>query len=266
MILFHIKKTFFDGWDNLLALILANLVLGTLWVVELALGWTLIANSGGAPVSLLEIFVLMAGYVLCSVMTGAGAWVLNRMADSKRPGFRDFWDGIKKTAARSAIYGAASYLAILAFLVSMRFYLGRGDLLGTFLAGILGWAFAFCVLALQYFYPVMVRLGGSVPKIVKKCMMISVDNIGFTLYLFAWSVLGLALSVFTMGFVPGAGGLVLSGCEAIRLRTYKYDWLEANPGAKRNAVPWDELLADDEESLGPRSLRGMIFPWKDDKR
>jgi hypothetical protein len=28
-------------------------------------------------------------------------------------------------------------------------------------------------------------------------------------------------------------------------------------------VPWDALLAEDREQVGVRTLRGMIFPWKE---
>ena len=44
---------------------------------------------------------------------------------------------------------------------------------------------------------------------------------------------------------------------------YKYDWLEANPEANRKKIPWDALLMDDKERVGKRTLRGMIFPWKE---
>ena len=31
---------------------------------------------------------------------------------------------------------------------------------------------------------------------------------------------------------------------------------------RRNDVPWDELIADDKESLGPRNWKSFVFPWK----
>ena len=48
---------------------------------------------------------------------------------------------------------------------------------------------------------------------------------------------------------------------------YKYDWLEKNPGldakTARKSIPWDDLLSDDEDIVGDRSLKSFIFPWKD---
>ena len=49
----------------------------------------------------------------------------------------------------------------------------------------------------------------------------------------------------------------------MKLRLYKYDYLEENPDAKRNDIPWDALLIDERERVGKRTLRGMIFPWKE---
>jgi len=44
---------------------------------------------------------------------------------------------------------------------------------------------------------------------------------------------------------------------------YKYDYLEAEADADRKHIPWDELLYEERESVGNRSLKNMIFPWKD---
>ena len=44
------------------------------------------------------------------------------------------------------------------------------------------------------------------------------------------------------------------------------DWLEENDAfndiEKRRNIPWDELLEEDKESLGPRKLASFLFPWK----
>jgi hypothetical protein len=65
------------------------------------------------------------------------------------------------------------------------------------------------------------------------------------------------------GLAPGVGGLLLGQSVALKLLMYKYDWLEENPEGDRKHVPWDELLYEERESVGHRSLKGMIFPWKD---
>jgi len=49
----------------------------------------------------------------------------------------------------------------------------------------------------------------------------------------------------------------------VRLRLLKYDWLEAHPDANRKKIPWDELLIEEREKTGTRTLKNLIFPWKD---
>ncbi|MDR2103555.1 MAG: hypothetical protein LBP42_05565, partial [Treponema sp.] len=73
----------------------------------------------------------------------------------------------------------------------------------------------------------------------------------------------LGMSVFLAFLFPGPAGILLYLDEAVRLRIFKYDWLEANPGENRRKVPWDALLIDDREKTGTRSLKSFIFPWKD---
>ncbi len=43
---------------------------------------------------------------------------------------------------------------------------------------------------------------------------------------------------------------------------FKYDYLESHPEVNRRQIPWEELLFDEREKIGPRTLRGMIFPWR----
>ena len=74
------------------------------------------------------------------------------------------------------------------------------------------------------------------------------------------------LSVFTLSLFPGVTGLLLWFQVGLKLRMYKYDYLETiDPNEPRNKIkiPWDTLLATEKEQIGPRSLKGMFFPWKD---
>ena len=59
------------------------------------------------------------------------------------------------------------------------------------------------------------------------------------------------------------GALLLWYNVALKLRMYKYEYLEKNPNAKRKDIPWETLLAEEKEYLGKRTLKGFIFPWKD---
>ena len=72
-----------------------------------------------------------------------------------------------------------------------------------------------------------------------------------------------AASVFTGGILPGLGAVLVWHNVALKLRLYKYDHLEQQPESNRKQIPWDALLVDDRDRVGKRTLRGMIFPWKE---
>ena len=83
---------------------------------------------------------------------------------------------------------------------------------------------------------------------------------------FLYSLIMMIISFFVFFILPGFAGIVLAHVNALRLRLYKYDWLEehpeiANTKARKN-VPWETLIEKDKETLGPRGFKSFIFPWK----
>ncbi|AEF84173.1 hypothetical protein TREPR_0985 [Treponema primitia ZAS-2] len=123
------------------------------------------------------------------------------------------------------------------------------------------------LLALQFCFPIRSRLDTKLPKVLKKCFIILLDNPLFCLLSGLFALLLLALSILLLLLAPGPAGILLFLDEALRLRLLKYDWLEANPGAnqgrRRPQVPWEALLIEEREKTGSRSLKNLIFPWKD---
>ena len=65
-------------------------------------------------------------------------------------------------------------------------------------------------------------------------------------------------------------GILIADTNALRVLLYKYDYLEEHPELKtrsqRRQIPWNDLLAEDRDILGPRPIRSFLFPWKDDKQ
>ena len=94
------------------------------------------------------------------------------------------------------------------------------------------------------------------------------DNTGFSIIMGLYNLLLLALSILPIGFFPSVAGISISKHNAFRLRMYKYDYLEQHPELKtpkeRRQIPWEELIYEDREALGPRKFRSFIFPWKED--
>ena len=95
------------------------------------------------------------------------------------------------------------------------------------------------------------------------------DNTGFSLFMAFYNLILIALSILPIGFFPSIAGINIAKLNAFRLRMYKYDYLDEHPELKtpreRRNIPWEELIFDDREALGPRKLRSFLFPWKEDK-
>lgn len=257
MVAFFIKKSFFDGWDHLAGLTLVNVGFLVCLLPLLLLG-----IPGLLPIFS---FVLLALSLLLAVIWYAfSCLVTRRFAD-----FSDFHLAEAIATLRQALVPGLqlglSILGIVAIaMVGLPFYLSRG-LLGGLAAGIILWAALAFFIAFQYFLPLKSRFGGGFIKNLKKSFILFFDNPGFSLFLFVWSLGTLLLSAFLAFLVPGGAGVALAHNDALRLRLRKYDWLEGQKEqvGRRVKVPWKELNAEDDELVGKRTLKGMIFPWKE---
>jgi hypothetical protein len=252
-----IKKAFFDGWDHLFTLILLNLG----FILALTLGFVL-PGSLGLPAwasVVLGVAALAAG----SVWWSASVFAMKKVADFGSFQARDMPAMARLGLVPGLQVGALLVVGWLVISVGLPFYLSIGGILGALAAGVIFWCAVILLLSLQYYIPLRARMGGGLKKNLRKSFMMFFDNPGFSLFLFLYGAITLALSLFLAFLLPGFAGLALAHDDALRLRLYKYDWLEAHPDAKRRDVPWDELLEEDRELVGKRTLKGMFFPWKE---
>lgn len=261
MIGFFIKKAFYDGWDNLLSIIMLNVT-----IIAVAFGGYFLAGltSSVIPLSLAVIAAtaLAEGILFLTIST-----LMARIADYKSFTLRDFFAAVKASAAHGALFALVNGVAVVMVAVAIPYYLGMGTILGFALAVLMFWVAVGFVLSMQWFLPIRSRLEPKFGKALKKSVIVFFDNPGFSVFMFFYSAVLLALSTVLVSMLPGITGLILAQNEAFRLRMYKYDWLEQHPELDpikaRRQVPWGELLADDEETVGHRSFRSFIFPWKD---
>jgi len=254
MIRFLVSKTFFDGFDHLLAMILMSL--GALVLAVLAV----LAARPGHPLLLLAAPVLLLGFWAWS---GAQACLLQRLAGFQTVRAGDVAGALRRGWLPGLQAGLTLTGVLLLGLLSSGFYLRLHSLSGVLLAA-LSFALLFiAILSLQYLLPILILMPGGYTQALKKCFLICFDNAPFSLFLLAWSLaLGLLSCCFAF-LLPGTAGVHLARINGLRLRLYKYDWLEAHPGTAREPIPWAALLEEDRARVGPRSLRSLIFPWKD---
>ena len=252
---FLIKKSFWDLWDNMGRIILVNLIF-TLLILGLY-GTTYIAQFSLVLASI----VLFALFLALFVYLGCTASFIREISDFRAPEIKTFFQNIKKTWKYS-IGGGLFFSAILVLtIIGMRFYSSLGGMLGMIGAIFLFWIFVTVILASLYYFPVMNRLDSTFVKMIKKSFLIFLDNPFLTIALFIGLILNLVISAVTVFLIPGPGGALLWLDNNLRLLIYKYDYREENPDADKK-IPWRALFMEDNEKIGPRTLRNTIFPWK----
>jgi uncharacterized membrane protein YesL len=257
MIGFLLKKTFFDLWDNLFRIALINLG----FILSAAV--PILVPSLLVSVPVLGIASLVVGVLWCFVYLAAAAISLKSVSDYGGFGFGDFFRNLKAAWPSGLLLGGVTlFIGVFAY-TALPFYLSMKSIIGVFAAAIVFWTIVVIFLAFQFFLAIRARLDTDLRKVVKKCFIIFFDNPGLSIFSALHNLVLLALSFFLAFLAPGPAGILLYLDEALRLRLMKYDWLEAHPEANRKKIPWDEILVEDRERTGTRSLRSFIFPWKD---
>lgn len=255
---FFIKKAFFDGWDNLIGMVVLNL--GFLVILLAGIGSLTLLGDAAALSALLLILCLGVFSFFCA----GSAHLSWGWARYERGGWSDFVRGIRISWRHALLYWLLITLDASLLLFVIPFYLSYGNIVATALSVLLFWLFIALFLALLFYWPLFFAMQGDRPtKTLRKSFVIVADNLFFALFFAFHQLLTLVFSIVLAGLAPGMGGILLGQSVALKLLMYKYDWLEEHPQEDRKNVPWEELLYEERESVGHRSLKNMIFPWKD---
>jgi hypothetical protein len=262
MISFFFKKSFYDGWDNLLWIIVFNLILVALTVIGLFSIQALSNINMIIAVPMLIVSICLDMIVLFAVNEGCA-----KLVNFKSAPYKETFAEIKNVWKDAVIFGLLISSLIILVAIGVPFYFSYGNLVGLFFASLMFWAVIIIVLALQWFMPLYSQLHGGFKKTLKKSFILLFDNTGFTIILFLYSIVMAVFSVVIAFLAPGPVGICMAQNNALKLRMRKYDWLEEHPEISpkesRKQIPWDEILDDDKEIVGNRTFRNLIFPWKD---
>lgn len=261
MIGFFIKKNFFDGWDNLLSLVFPNLlifafVVGGYFLADVALNLSLL-------VSILVLGIFWCGTSIAIFAFGSCA---AEIANFKSVTFKDWLKNFPSVWKDGLIFGLITGILATLGAITIPFYLQMERMIGLFLAALVFWFLFVCVLAFQWVLPIRSLMNNDLKKCIKKSFIIFFDNPGFSLFMFLYTIFLVVLSIAFFMIAPSFCGIVLAHTNGLRLRLYKYDWLESHPDAspaEKKHIPWKELVAEDRENVGPRTLKNFIFPWKE---
>lgn len=275
MIGFWFKKNICDGWDNLYHMIVPNLVV----LGAVVIGGALCFGANAIPVlnGWKEIITLVAFFLACgivSVFIFAEGDNCAKVANFETPSIKNYFKNIVPSIKDGLFFGFLIAFLITVVFVSIPYYFNiwvpedgkKGSILGLLCMAVVFWTVVIMLLSLQWFLPIRSLMHNNFKKCFKKSFLIFFDNPGLSIVVALNSILLIVLSVFCIFIIPGFTGVTLAQTNALRLRLYKYDWYEVNPGMtkqQRKQIPWDELLDNDKQTLGPRKFRNFLFPWKD---
>ena len=266
MIKFFLKKNFCDIWDNLFYLILNNIIP----VAVIADFWITLKSM---PDQSALVSTVVSSAFFCILQWILFAWGANarKIADFNAPSWNLFFKSLKATFLPGTGLGLLISFLYVVTIISVPYYLNvysSGNIIGILFVALICWFMLITACALQWFIPLyFLQEENTFFKCLKKSFIIFFDNGMFSFGMLVHNLALLILTILTFGLIPGLNGITLSCMNALRLRLYKYDWLEENPEYyndkdKRKEVPWDSLIAEDKECLGSRKLSSFLFPWK----
>ncbi|MBN1649602.1 MAG: hypothetical protein JW874_16305 [Spirochaetales bacterium] len=254
---FALRKWFYDLWDNMIKIVILNIVL-LFAIFGFGSLIPLISNlpAVGFP-------AVIAALYLLNLLIAAASGFSNEISANQAPGFKEYLAFLKVSFKPAIFITAAIILQILIVVIVIPYYTRMGNVMGILAGGVVFWICLYWWIMMQYFYPVYWQLNRSIIKAVKKSALITLDNTLFTTGMALASVLIFAVSAITAFLVPGTASVFMWHQTAMRLRLLKYDYLEENPGADRKKIPWEVVLSGQRDKVGTRTLRNLIFPWKD---
>ena len=264
---FIIKKNFCDGWDNLYSLVLTNFVF---FIVGAGL-FLLNGLVAKTDYAILFIITLILSILILSVLIFAYSDTAAHIANFDGIRLLDYFKAIPGAIKDGVLFGLMNIIVFFISGFSIKYYIFETQSLFGFALGCtIFWLDVLYLLAMQWFIPIRALMKNNFKKCLKKSFIILFDNTGFSLLMAFYNLILFVLSIACIGFFPSMSGLLISGTNALRVLLYKYDYLEEHPELKtrreRRNIPWDDLLSQDREILGPRPIRSFLFPWKEDQR
>lgn len=270
---FIIKKSFCDDWDNLITVVLVNLITffagAGLWILYAFVAKNL--NNYETLQNVLGGVIFVFGCILFSVIGLAFGEIAARYARFDSGGIGDFFKEIPGVLKDAILYGLLWSLILYLSSFCFEFYfIKMQSMVGVCIGSLLFWCLVIIALSFQWFIPIRSVMHNNFRKTIKKCFIIFFDNTGFSILVFLHTVIMIPLSIPLLGMFPSLAGILINRANAIRIRLYKYDYLEEHSElktkAERKKIPWEELIFDDRDTLGPRTWRSFLAPWKEENK
>ncbi len=257
MLKFFFRKALYDFWDSVLPMLPLNAA-----YVAMGLSAWFGPRLLFPKASLGVLLAWNAGWwFLACIWSGGVSSILSKAVDGERIPLKKTLVEALKALPSGTVYGIVMMIAAGTAVVSAPFYANVEGFIGVIIAAIALWIAFMLLVASVWFFPIRSRLGNGPFAAFKKSFIIFFDNTSFSLLILALSAALLALSI-PLGFlVPGFAGVLVIQNVALKVLMLKYDWIEANPEAAERKIPWEEILKEEQESLGKRGAKSFFLPW-----
>ena len=274
MLGFFFKKNFYDGWDNVLFIFVPNLILDVFFLIGGGLFYLGTKVNGTAGIIIWGCTVLLV-IIAGSILSLAWAESAAKIADYESAEIKPFFTSLKTCIKDGILYGIVLFAVLLVSAAGIIFYFrpvsgATLPFIGLMAGSVFFWIMLTIISALFWYPSLRAIMHNPFKKSIKKCFIILFDNIGSCVVLGIYNFFLLIISIIMVGLAPGLGGIGLSRVNFLRILLKKYDYLEIAEkeaaGKKpvfRNKIPWQELLKEDIEITGSRSIKSFFMPWKE---
>ena len=274
MLGFFFKKNFYDGWDNVLFIFVPNLILDVFFLIGGGLFYLGTKVNGTAGIIIWGCTVLLV-ITAGSILSLAWAESAAKIADYESAEIKPFFTSLKTCIKDGILYGIVLFAVLIISAAGIIFYFrpvsgATLPFIGLMAGSVFFWIMLTIISALFWYPSLRAMMHNPFKKSIKKCFIILFDNIGSCVVLGIYNFFLLIISIVMVGLAPGLGGIGLSRVNFLRILLKKYDYLEIAEkeaaGKKpvfRNKIPWQELLKEDIEITGSRSIKSFFMPWKE---
>ena len=274
MLGFFFKKNFYDGWDNVLFIFVPNLILDVFFLIGGGLFYLGTKVNGTAGIIIWGCTVLLV-ITAGSILSLAWAESAAKIADYESAEIKPFFTSLKTCIKDGILYGIVLFAVLLVSAAGIIFYFrpvsgATLPFIGLMAGSVFFWIMLTIISALFWYPSLRAIMHNPFKKSIKKCFIILFDNIGSCVVLGIYNFFLLIISIVMVGLAPGLGGIGLSRVNFLRILLKKYDYLEIAEkeaaGKKpvfRNKIPRQELLKEDIEITGSRSIKSFFMPWKE---
>lgn len=260
MFKFLIKKSFFEGWDNLIPQFLYNIA-----CMALIAAFLFVDNLFEDCTLLVFLPIIAAFLLLYCVLNFGIAGITHNWTQYQSSWGNGFGEAIKHHIPHILFFYVLALFCALEIIIMIPFYLNSMSFVGAFLAFIQIWITVFIAIGMQYYIPLCLFLDKENPFFIfKQCFVLFFDNFGFTIGVSVKTVLDFLISALSFFFIPGLVFINMSHMDAVKLLHLRYRWAKEHNVEKKNVNIYD-MLEDERTDLGKRSIRGMFRPWKNEK-